>query len=215
MCNAFSCIVMKDKTILWEFGMDNHHELLEKHNVTDEKTFIEAEITPRNGNYLFPDKWEFKIDSNRKKPVWFSPAHEEGAWKALKVWKRKLSKVLIRKNIFHPLMSVSGRGKPTKKMLKLLIEWDSVRDSVRGSFRGSFRGSVGDSVEAYVGSFFKLDKWRSVEHKKGEYPYQCLVDLWMMGIVPSYDSKHWRLHSGKGAKIIWKGTIKDAKRQLR
>jgi hypothetical protein len=25
-----------------------------------------------------------------------------------------------------------------------------------------------------------------------------------MGLVPSYDGERWRLHGGKGAKVLWK-----------
>ena len=68
----------------------------------------------------------------------------------------------------------------------------------------SVSGSVWDSVRGYVGSFFKLDRWKYIQHKKGEYPYQCVVDLWNQGLVPSFDGEYWRLHSGRKAKVVFK-----------
>jgi hypothetical protein len=106
--------------------------------------------------------------------------------------------------------------------------WDSVRDSVRGSVWASVRGSVwasvrdsvwasvrdsvGDSVWAYVGSLFPLSEWKYIDYKnplfeKGKYPFQSVVDLWKLGLVPSWDGKVWRLHGGEKAEILWKGTV--------
>ncbi len=86
--------------------------------------------------------------------------------------------------------------------------WASVGDSVRASVWASVGASVRASVGAYMSSFFpNIKKWKYIEHKKGKNPYQPLIDLWEMGIVPSYDGKIWRLHSGKKAEIIWKGEV--------
>ncbi len=83
--------------------------------------------------------------------------------------------------------------------------WDSVGDSVRASVRYSVRYSIRDSVWAYVGSLFtNIKKWKYVDHVEGEYPFQCLVDLWYRGFVPSFDGRKWRLHQGKDAKIVYK-----------
>jgi len=43
--------------------------------------------------------------------------------------------------------------------------------------------SVWDSVGAYTGNFFSINKWKYIKHKKGEYPYQSAVDLWKNGLV--------------------------------
>jgi len=89
--------------------------------------------------------------------------------------------------------------------------WASVRDLVglRASVWAStgLGDSVRDSVWAYIGSIFisEVPAW------KKEYPYQCAVDLWKMGLVPSFDGKKWRLHGGSTAEILWEGTLKAAK----
>ena len=106
--------------------------------------------------------------------------------------------------------------KITDKHIKLLKQWDSVwasvrdsvggsvRDSVWASVRDSVRGSVWDSVWAYIGSLFpNIKKWEYINHKKGIYPFQPAVDLWRMGLVPSFDGKIWRLHGGLNGEIIY------------
>ncbi len=109
--------------------------------------------------------------------------------------------------------------------------WDSVgasvRDSVWASVRDSVWASVGDSVwasawdsvgdsvwdsvwasvGAYISSFFNLPKWQGIKHKKGISPFQSCIDLWEMGLVPSFDGKVWRLHGGPKAEILWEGKL--------
>ena len=88
--------------------------------------------------------------------------------------------------------------------------WDSVRasvgDSVRASVWDSVRASVGASVWAYVGTFF------DIKYKVDITPSN---KLWSRGLVPSFDGKTWRLHSGPQAKIVWQGTVEELKRQIK
>jgi hypothetical protein len=70
--------------------------------------------------------------------------------------------------------------------------------------------SVWDSVRVYFGSFFKLPRknWKYTDRiPSNGYPFQPAVDLWKMGLVASFDGKLCRLHGGKYAKVLWKGTI--------
>ena len=89
--------------------------------------------------------------------------------------------------------------------------WDSVRDSVRDYVRASFWDSVWDfvldSVGAYISSYFTIGDWKYAENKKGVNPFQCMIDLWNAGYVPSYDGNKWRLHTKDG--IVWEGKIKE------
>ena len=82
---------------------------------------------------------------------------------------------------------------------------NSVWNSVEASMGNSVWNSVWASVWAYTSSYFKLDKWKYVEHKKGVNPFQSCIDLWEKGLVPSFDGTIWRLHSSEG--IIWEGKI--------
>jgi hypothetical protein len=98
--------------------------------------------------------------------------------------------------------------------------WDSVGTSVENSVgtsvwtsvgtwvRNSVWDSVWDSVWAYIGSLFpNIENWWYIQHECGVYPYQSVVDLWKQGIVPSFDGRLWRLHSGVRAEVIWQGEI--------
>jgi len=86
--------------------------------------------------------------------------------------------------------------------------WDTVGDTVGASVWDTVGDTVWDTVGAYIGSLFpNTAEWLHVGHESGVYPFQPVVDLWKQGIVPSFDGKSWRLHSGRQAKIIWQGTL--------
>jgi len=101
--------------------------------------------------------------------------------------------------------------------------WDSVGDSVQDSVWDSVGDSVWDSVRysvrdfiyAYISSFFpNIKKWEGIEHKKGVNPFQSGVDLWHMGLVPSFDGEVWRLHKGEKAEVvleITRGELREVK----
>ncbi|MBU2685649.1 MAG: hypothetical protein KKF27_20600, partial [Gammaproteobacteria bacterium] len=97
--------------------------------------------------------------------------------------------------------------------------WDSVGDSVRDGVWTIVWASVGtsvwDSVWAYIGSFFNLPRsvWKYTEKIKGTvYPFQPAVDLWMMGLVPSFDGEKWRLRGNKDGKVLWEGRVAKGER---
>ena len=87
--------------------------------------------------------------------------------------------------------------------------WDSVRASVRASVWASVRASVWasvcDSVWAYISSFFSIANYKYIDHETGANPFQPCIDLWNLGLVPSFDGKTWRLHKMcDKAKIIYR-----------
>jgi hypothetical protein len=82
--------------------------------------------------------------------------------------------------------------------------WASVWASVRDSVRDSVGDSVGDSVWAYISDFFTIANWKYVKHEPGKNPFQPCIDLWHLGLVPSFDGKTWRLHQMcNNAKVIY------------
>jgi len=89
--------------------------------------------------------------------------------------------------------------------------WESVGESVWESVGESVWKSVREVIYAYMGSFFTLPEWKfgvsAIRATTGEgaerYPYQPAIDLWNRGLVPSFDGKIWRLHSGPTAKIVY------------
>jgi len=217
MCKPFSCIVGMDKKVTWKFGVDSHTELIRLTSYRDdtgdkkEMTFARVEITPENGSYLNPDQWELKVDE-RVKPVWWGRDYEQAAWgeheKWLKEWLKELNKILVRKRIVNPFR-VEPLAEITERHIELLREWDEVWDEVWGAVRdevwdevwGAVWDEVWDEVwgalYAYIGSFLSLPQW------KDKYPFASAVELWEMGLVPSFDGAKWRLHAGAEAKIVY------------
>jgi len=224
MCNAFSCIIGKDKKVWWEFGIDSHEKMIEKAGYKDntkdpEKIqFARVEISPANEDYLDPDRWRFKIDMDIK-PAWWTEDHGKKCWGAFQDWKKELDKILPHgQKIVHPFRDISPVLEVSDEHLRLLREWasvvasvrNSVRDSVRASVGDSVRDSVGDSVRAYIGSFFQLPRtaWKHTKEISGTgYPFQPAANLWKAGLVPSFDGKIWRLHTGPDGHVVWKGDL--------
>jgi len=93
MCEFFSCIVMKNKKVIWEAGLNAHHEILEKYKINDNThdqsalKFARVEIIPPSAlDGAFEKdlkKWNFSVDE-KTVPEWFSPAHKVAAFSALK-----------------------------------------------------------------------------------------------------------------------------------
>jgi hypothetical protein len=86
--------------------------------------------------------------------------------------------------------------------------WTSVGASVRASVTASVTASVGASVtasvRAYISSLFpNIKKWKGINHADGVNPFQSGIDLWMMGLIPSYDGKVWRLHKGEKMEVVF------------
>ncbi|MFA5419762.1 MAG: hypothetical protein WC341_15020, partial [Bacteroidales bacterium] len=155
MCDAFSCIVLKSRKVIWKLGMDSHDDLLESAGITDDTkdpakiTFCRIEISPENGDYFDPDaKYKFKIDTDIV-PVWWEERHEKAAWLAFQNWKKQLDKILVRKPIIHPF-GIEPPAEITDEHIRLLKEWDSVRASVLASVGASMYDSVLASVRTSV-----------------------------------------------------------------
>ncbi len=147
MCKAFSCIIGRDKKVIWKFGTDSHETLIKIAGYKDDTIdpekieFCRIEISPKNGSYLEPDNWVFKIDMDIT-PAWWSLAHKKACEREHKKWMKQLDKILIRKPIVYPF--IFEPPEITEEHIALLREWASVRASVRAS--------VGDSVGASDGT---------------------------------------------------------------
>lgn len=103
----------------------------------------------------------------------------------------------------YPTFPLRRKKRITQKDIDNLKKWNSVWVSVGGSVGGSVWDSVRNSIWAYCGSIFPgIRKWKYIDHKEGEYPFQSCVELWESGLVPSYDGRVWRLH-GEGGSILY------------
>ena len=84
MCNFFSGIIKKDKTVLWLPGVDSHDEIIEHFALEDntddpqKMTFARFEITRGSAKIENLQDWFFCVDE-RIIPEWLSPAHDQAA----------------------------------------------------------------------------------------------------------------------------------------
>ena len=120
MCKAFSGIATRRK-VYWKFKMDSHEDIKDYFKLDDKgDKLVPFEITPKNNDYIHPEKWIFKFDD--KCPDWWKQSNESMCWNAHAIWFKKLNKVLkkiyIDKPIVHPF-SIKP-PKITKKHIKLL-----------------------------------------------------------------------------------------------
>ena len=150
----------------------------------------------------------FKLDEDACNKYEFNPLtkaftvdqinSERDDSEASEKWANRLDfKSIVEPLIINPIINPFALPKvetPTDEQIGWLKEWDSVRDSVWDSVRDSVGASVWDSVRAYVSSFFAI---------KYEYDFSPAIKLWESGLVPSFDGKTWRLHSGKNADIVY------------
>ena len=211
MCKAFSCIVDQAGKVTWKIGVDSHSDLARLGGYQDRVLgeFAKIEITPKNGDYLYPDEWAYSVDESPV-PVWCGMHEKELCLAAHAKWLKKLDKFIIWHPVVHPL-KIAAPETIGPKHIRLLKKWDSVAASVRASVWASVRDSVWASVGAYTGSFFRIPVWKYVKHPKGKYPYQPLVTLWNAGLVPSFDGTIWRLHGGKKATVLFSITAEELK----
>ena len=228
MCQAFSCIITIAGDCYWKAGLDSHEDIIDLFKPKDKlliddkdpADFVRVEINPENNDYLNPyGKWIFKL--NGKKPKWFNNKFEPICWIEFEKWRNEVYSSFNWKDVKNPInpFEIEPPKKITKKHLALLKQWDSVWASVRASVWASVWASVGDSVRdsvwasvwdsvlAYCGTFFpNIKEWKYTDKIKiKSYPYQSCVDLWKIGLVPSYDGNEWRLRSKNG--IEWQGKI--------
>jgi len=77
------------------------------------------------------------------------------------------------------------------------VVWASVWEVVWASVWASVWDAVRVSVWAYFSSFFAIQY---------EPDFSPAVNLWEVGLVPSFDGTTWRLHSGKSADIVYELT---------
>jgi len=132
---------------------------------------------------------------------------------AAEKWANRLNfKEIVEPMIVKPVVNpfkLPKVEKPTDEQIRWLKDWDSVGASVWASVWDSVGDSVGASVWdvdwdatrvsvwAYFSSFF------AIEYK---FDFSSAVKLWEAGLVPSFDDKTWRLHSGTNADIVYEWT---------
>ena len=113
---------------------------------------------------------------------------------AAEKWVKRLDfKTVVEPLIVKPIVNpfeLPAVEQVTDEQIGWLKDWNSVRASVRASVRDS----VWASVWAYVSAFFAIDY---------EHDFSSAVKLWEAGLVPSFDGRTWRLHSGERAAVVF------------
>ena len=188
------------KANLEEDNADSHSHICKKFNLREDvcnkyeyypltKAFIVDQINSEQDDSEAAEKWANRLDF------------------------KTVVEPLIVKPIVNSL-KLPKVEKPTDEQIGWLKEWISVWDSVMASVWASVWASVGasvvDSVRAYIGSFFILERsaWKYTDKIECDgYPFQSVVTLWEMGLVPSFDGKKWRLHGRLKGKILWEGEL--------
>jgi hypothetical protein len=154
MCNAFSCLIGRDRKVYWKAGIDSHSALVEHFRLDDtrpplEAAFVKVELTPEDG-YLHPEgRWTPHVDQTET-PHWWSDRMLMLALPALDSWKEEVYSKMKLEEARDPVKPWEVEAKAGPEELALLREWASVGDSVGDSVGASVGASVSDSVGASV-----------------------------------------------------------------
>ena len=223
MCKPASFYLTREN-VYWSKTSDSHTDIIREFNLREDDSRnaplgVRIEVSPDKGNLSLPlDQWRYKVDQDLT-PPWYDAGEAENKCRAaLKDWARhKLSIINLAEafNPVHPLRVKRPRAMTKKRAIALCREWASVWDSIRASVWASvgasvwdsIRASVGDSVGdsiwasvwAYTGSLFTLPSWKYTSNPN---PWAPLRELWINGLVPSFDGKTWRLHEGPDAQAF-------------
>ncbi len=219
MCRPASFYLTREN-IYWSKTSDSHTDIIREFNLREDDSRnapsgVRIEVSPPGGNLSLPlADWVYKVDQDRT-PAWYDSVDGENrARRALSDWARhKLSCINLAEafNPIHPFHVKRPRAMTKKRAIALCREWESVWASVQASVRASVWASVGESVWAsvqasvresvwaYAGSLFTLPAWK---YTSSPNPWAPLRELWINGLVPSFDGKTWRLHEGPDAKVF-------------
>lgn len=190
MCQFFSFVTNPVDNPGWYYYFDWQYR---KANLDDEGVDSHSHICAH-----------FNLDEDRCNKYEFNPLtnkfeidminSERNDSEAAEKWVKRLDfktvvEPLIVKPIVNPL-ELPKVEQVTDEQIDWLKSWASVRDSV-WALAGA---SVWASVWAYVSTFFAID------HK---HDYSSAMKLWEAGLVPSFDGKVWRLHSGTKEDVVY------------
>ena len=117
---------------------------------------------------------------------------------AAEKWANRLNfKEIVEPLIIKPIVTPLDLPKVeqvTDEQIGWLKDWSSVWASVWALVGASVWASARASAWAYVSAFFAIDY---------EHDFSSAVKLWEAGLVPSFDGRTWRLHSGERAAVVF------------
>ena len=196
------------KTDLDDGGVDSHSHICKEFNLCED-VCNKYEYNPLTGEFIV-DQINSKRDDSEAAEKW-----------ANRLDFKEIVEPLIIKPIVKPF-ELPKVEQVTDEQIGWLKEWGSVGgsvgDSVWDSVRGSVWASVWDSVRDSVGASVWNSVWDSVVDSvmdsvrdyalsffaiDFEHDFSSAVKLWESGLVPSFEGKTWRLHSGKNADVVY------------
>jgi hypothetical protein len=176
------------------------HSTIAKHFGLNEDKCNKYEYNPLTGAFKV-DQINSEVDDSIQAEEWVR-----------KLDFKKVVEPLIIKPIVHPL-KLPKVEKVTDEQAEWLKQWDSLGASVWDSVWDSVRASVGASVRASVWDSVRASVWDSVVAYtssffaiKYDHDLTPYIKLWETGLVPSFDGKTWRLHSGEKADVVYEWT---------
>ncbi|MFA5753447.1 MAG: hypothetical protein WC910_10300 [Bacteroidales bacterium] len=213
MCQFFSFVTNPVDNPGWYYYFDWQYR---KANLDDEGVDSHSHICAH-----------FNLDEDRCNKYEFNPLtnkfeidminSERNDSEAAEKWVKRLDfktviEPLIVKPIVHPF-ELPEVTEVTAEHIQWLREWASVWSLVWSSVRSLVWSSVGSSVGSSVWSLV----WSSVGYSVWAYfssffainfkhDYSSAAKLWESGLVPSFDGKVWRLHTGKDAHVVYEWT---------
>ena len=177
----------------WTYRKGHYLEECDSHSLICEHYHIKEDIC--NKYEYNPLTKEFEVDMIN--------SHVDDRVQAEDWVNKKNFKKIVEPLIIKPLINpfeLPMVSEPNQEQIKLLKSWASVGASVAASVAASVVASVRDSVWAYASSFFDITY---------QYDFTPIIELWKQGLVPSFDGKVWRLHSGKKATIVFEITSEE------
>ena len=201
-CNPINPLLIESKPL-----EDYHKELLKQWASVRApvRASVRASVWASVGDSVWASVWDSVGDS-----VWAS------VWDSVWDSVRDSVRASVGDSVWDSVGSSVGASVGASVLASVRASvWDSVWASVWDSVWDTVWESVRESVWASVGALFYLrrSQWKYTEKIKTKgYPFQCAVDLWKQGLVPSFDGTFWRLHSGKKAKVVFKISQKKLRR---
>ena len=80
--------------------------------------------------------------------------------------------------------------------------WDTLQIITKltdNTYAGDYFDDLTEAnADAFLSSFFSLERWGDIKSEPYENPFSSCIKLWELGLVPSFDGRRWRLNSYKG-----------------
>ena len=194
MCEYFSCIVLRNKKVLWDKNTISHEDLIEQYNLKDNKLnnrdFIRIEIIPKDILTVTKNKedWIFKIDEEKTLPRWFiknKEIYEKKCWEA---WEESI-KIQLAVN--------------EKKNFKNCIGFAYGNSEIEAYNNSTVKAFDNSTVEAYEDSTVK-----AYENSTVKAYNNSTVETYNNSTVEAYNNSTVETYNNSTVKAFDNSTVK-------